>query len=236
MNNLSYKDITIVYEDNHLLVVVKPQNIPVCSDDSGDPNLLDMLKEYLKVTYNKTGDAFLGLVHRLDRPTGGVMVFAKTSKCASRLHESMLLGELEKKYYAVTVGAPKNKRGILENMLYKDEAKNEVYVVPYTTTGAKKAILEYSLVNEAKPLALVDVKLLTGRSHQARVQLAAIGTPIIGDKKYGKGNAPVAPYLALWARELRFPHPVTRETMVFRVVPPLEIFPWNKFNAAIFNI
>ncbi len=230
MKEFTYNDINIVYEDNHLLVVVKPQNIPVCGDSSGDQNLLDLLKQYIVETYNKAGEAYLGLVHRLDRPTGGVMVFAKTSKAAARLAENIKKGEMEKKYFAVTVGTMRDKRGVLENMLLKNAEKNMVYAVPSTTVGAKKAILQFETVNAVDGLGLVDIKLITGRSHQARVQLATQNTPIYGDQKYGQGKSPANTNLALWAVQLRFPHPTTKEIMIFRVLPPEELLPWSKFK------
>lgn len=229
MNN-DYSDINIVYEDNHILVVVKPQNVSTCGDESGDDNLLDMLKKYLVEKYNKPGEAYLGLVHRLDRPTGGVMVFAKTSKAASRLSESIRNGEFDKRYLAVTCGTPREKRAILKNALYKDEKKNLVYCVPLTTEGAKIAVMEYKLIEAKKEIALLDIKLVTGRSHQARVQLATLTTPIFGDYKYGQGKSPIGYNLALWAYELRFPHPTTKEIMVFRVYPPVEEVPWKFFD------
>ncbi len=230
MKEFTYEDINIVYEDNHILVVVKPQNIPVCGDSSGDQNLLDLLKQYIVEKYNKPGEAYLGLVHRLDRPTGGVMVFAKTSKAAARLAENIKKGELEKKYFAVTVGTMRDRRGVLENMLLKNPEKNMVYAVPYTTVGAKKAVLQYETVSEVEGLGLIDIKLITGRSHQARVQLATQNTPIYGDQKYGMGKSPVNTRLSLWAVQLRFPHPTTKEMMVFKVLPPVDIAPWNKFT------
>ncbi len=230
MNTFNTDDLNIVYEDNQILVVVKPQNLPVCEDESGDVDLLSLLKQYIAKKYDKPGDAFLGLVHRLDRPTGGVMVFARNSKSAARLSQSIQEGELEKKYLAVTVGIPKQSRNVLKNALYKDAAKNEVYCVPLATEGAKLAILEYHTIAEKAGHALVDIKLITGRSHQARVQMANIGTPLYGDQKYGKGKSPASANLSLWAYELRFPHPVTKDIMVFRVMPPLEEIPWKAFD------
>lgn len=231
MKAFDFNDINIVYEDNHLLVVVKPQMLPTCPDASGDDDLLTVLKRYLVEKYNKTGEAYLGLVHRLDRPTGGVMVFAKTSKAAARLAESISTGEFEKKYLAITHGSMRDKRGVLKNGLLKDEAKNEVYCVPIATEGAKIAVLEYKTMEEKKEgLTLVDVKLVTGRSHQARVQLATQGTPIFGDQKYGKGKTLPGYNLALWAYELKFPHPTTKEKLVFRVYPPIEEVPWKFFD------
>ncbi len=235
MKKYDFNDINVVYEDNHVLVVVKPQNLPTCGDDSGDDNLLDLLKEYLKVTYGKPGDAYLGLLHRLDRPTGGVMVFAKTSKAASRLSESIRNGEFEKKYLAVTIGIPREKKALLRNGLIKDEKKNIVTCVPLHMEGAKQAALEYKIIDskETNPnVALLEVNLLTGRSHQVRVQMNFIGCPLFGDYKYGHGTTPEGHNLALWAYELRFPHPVTKEIMVFRVNPPQDLAPWSIFDLA----
>lgn len=230
MKKFDFEDINIVYEDNQILVVVKPQNLPVCEDESGDDDLLSLLKQYIAKKYDKLGEAFLGLVHRLDRPTGGVMVFARNSKSAARLSECLKEGNLEKKYLAVTVGVPKQSRNVLKNALFKDNAKNEVYCVPVATEGAKLAVLEYHTIAEKSGHALVDIKLITGRSHQARVQLANIGTPIFGDQKYGKDKAAATTNLALWAYELRFPHPVTKDIMVFRVLPPTDEMPWKAFD------
>ena len=221
------KDLVVLYEDNQIIVVVKPQGVPTQGDKSEDPDLLSMVKEYVRVKYNKVGEAFVGLVHRLDRPTGGVMVFARTSKAASRLCEQMQSGELEKKYLAVTVGKMRYRRGRLENYLVKDEANNMVRIAPAMIEGAKKAILDYNVLETKDDLSLVDIKLLTGKGHQARVQLMGQGCPIYGDAKYGtaiKGQS-----LALWAYSLRFLHPITKRIMVFKVFPP-ETLPWKYFD------
>ncbi|MDR0751586.1 MAG: RNA pseudouridine synthase [Christensenellaceae bacterium] len=226
----SYKDLQIIFEDNHLLVVLKPQNVPVARDSSEDLDLLNMLKTYLIESKNKPGDAFLGLVHRLDRTTGGVMVFAKTSRAAKRLAEQLQNGIFEKRYLAVTCGIPKEKHAILKNSLLKDEQNNYVSCVPIATEGSKSAVLEYKIVATNNGYALLDIKLLTGRSHQARVQLAYIGTPIMGDRKYG-GTKPIfSQNLALWATELRIQHPVSKDNLVFRIEPPLSESPWNLFQ------
>lgn len=219
----------VLYEDNHLIVVVKPQNVPTQSDSSKDKSLLEMVKDYVKVKENKPGDAFIGLVHRLDRPTGGVMVFAKTSKCAKRLGEQLADGSFEKKYFAVTVSTPRDRNGRIESWLVKDTANNIVKVVPGAIEGAKKAILDYKVLENNAKVALVDVKLITGRSHQARVQLKSLGTPIFGDAKYGGDTLAKGHNLALWAYSLRFYHPVTKEPFVFKVSPPQEKTPWNCF-------
>ncbi|MDR2266017.1 MAG: RNA pseudouridine synthase [Christensenellaceae bacterium] len=230
MDNITYKDINILYEDNHVLVVFKPQNIASCPDISGDPDLLTLMKQYLTETYNKQGEAFLGLVHRLDRPTGGVMVFAKTSKAAMRLSSQIQSGVFEKRYYTITNGVPKQRHAILKNMLVKNEEKNEVYCVPMASEGGKLAVLEYRVLSEIGSLAFLDIRLLTGRSHQVRVQLANIGTPVYGDQKYGQNGKTKNENLALWATELRFMHPTIDDVRVFHVEPPMMEAPWNKFT------
>ena len=217
----------IMHEDNHIIVVVKPQNVPSQEDSTGDKDMLSAVKEYLKTKYEKPGNAFCGLVHRLDRPTGGVMVFAKTSKAAARLADSIKSDEFDKTYLAVTEGVPKEKTGRLIHYLMKNEEKNTVYTVPQSTVGAKYAELTYKLRFTNEKHALLEVKLATGRSHQIRVQLASIGIPICGDYRYGR--VAKASELALWAAELKFPHPVTDKTMVFRAYPP-DIGPWNEFD------
>lgn len=219
----------VLYEDNHLVVVVKPQNIPSMPDESGDKDMLSIVKEYVKVKYNKPGEAFIGLVHRLDRPTGGVMVFARTSKAAKRLFESMQKGEVEKRYLAVTSGIPRERRAILENELIKDSATNTVRISPVPTKDSNTAILSYRVLDTyANKLALNDIELITGRGHQARVQMKGIGCPIVGDARYGGER--MGGSLALWAYELRFPHPTTDKTMVFKVFPPSEASPWKYFR------
>ncbi len=221
---------TVLYEDNHLLVVVKPQNVPTQGDSSGDKDLLTLLKEYLIEKYNKPGDAYLGLLHRLDRPTGGVMVFAKTSKAASRLSEQIRGGEFEKTYAAVVAGRP-NRTGQVEHYLVKDEKTNTVTVAPSTLDGAKRAVSEIKLIDSADGMSLVSVRLLTGRTHQARVQLRTLGSPIAGDKKYAQDNGKYikCPHLALWAYKLVFAHPISGDIMTFLSEPPKE-YPWTEFD------
>lgn len=231
MENLTYKNINIIYEDNHLLVVVKPINVPSQEDESHDADMLTLLKKYLVEKYQKEGDAFLGLVHRLDRPTGGVMVFAKTSKAASRLTESIQSGDFEKKYFAIISGEAKESSARLTHYLMKNEVKNIVYTVPMTTEGAKKAVLDYKTIDKKDKTSLVSIRLLTGRSHQIRVQMSAIYNPIIGDMKYGDDfSKSVNCNLALWAYELKFTHPTTHEKMVFRAGPDSAEYPWNLYD------
>lgn len=223
------EELTVLYEDNHVIVVVKPQNVPTQGDSSGDESLLDAVKAYVKEKYDKPGNVYIGLVHRLDRPTGGVMVFARTSKAAARLSEQIREGEFEKKYLAVTVGCPLDRQARLENWLEKDTSTNTVKIVPAKRNDdVKKAILDYKVLDVRNPVSLIDVRLITGRSHQARVQLAGVGAPIFGDVRYG-GAIAKGHNLALWAYELRFRHPTTDKTMVFKVFPPCEKEPWKHF-------
>ncbi|MCQ2399536.1 MAG: RluA family pseudouridine synthase [Clostridia bacterium] len=223
------EDLIILYEDNHIIVVLKPQNVPSCEDESKDKDLLTMIKEYIKVTYNKQGNVYVGLVHRLDRPTGGVMVFAKSSKAASRLSTQMKSGDFEKKYFTVLTQAPKEKKAVLTNYLKKNAVNNMVYISSQAVEGAKMAQLDYTVLDEKEGLALTEVRLHTGRSHQIRVQMSAIGCPVYGDMRYG-GEKAKKGFLALWAYYLAFTHPVTGDRMVFRVQPPKEIAPWTLFD------
>ena len=222
-------DIDIVYEVNHIIVVLKPQGVPTCGDESGDDSLLEGVRRYLKVTYEKPGNVYVGLIHRLDRPTGGVMVFAKTSKAASRLSEQMRGGDFEKKYFAVLVGTPKEPQKTLVNYLKKNPVNNMVYLCPPTTDGAKMASLDYRVLQEREGLCLAEVRLHTGRTHQIRVQMAGIGHPVYGDMRYGGENAKKG-WLALWAYSLSFTHPVTKERMRFMVQPPADNVPWKYFD------
>lgn len=218
--------IPILYEDNHLLIVEKPVNIPVQEDQSGDDDLLSMLKADLKERYNKPGNVYLGLVHRLDRPVGGAIVFAKTSKAASRLSNELRKQALERRYLAVVRGKPTKKQGRLEHYLLKDQRKNQVRVVDKQVQGAKKAVLDYEVIASKEGLSLVRVQLHTGRPHQIRVQLAETGTPIYGDQKYGQHVNKPGQQIALWANELRVKHPTRDEYVKVRCAPP-EIAPWK---------
>lgn len=224
-------ELTILYEDNHIIVVMKPQGLPSCGDESGDDNMLEQVRRYVKEKYNKPGNVYIGLIHRLDRPTGGVMVFAKTSKAASRLAEQMRNGDFEKKYLAVLVGTPKEPKGTLVNYLKKNPVNNMVYICTQTTDGAKMASLEYRVLEEKGGCCLADIKLHTGRTHQIRVQMAGISHPVYGDMRYGGENAK-KDNLALWAYSLTFTHPVTKERLRFMLEPPAENVPWKNFDLA----
>ncbi len=226
----TYKDLAVLYEDNHVIVVVKPCNVPSQADDSNDKDMLSIVKEYVADKYNKEGEAYVGLVHRLDRPTGGVMVFARTSKAAARLGEEIKNGEFEKKYLCVTCGVPKQRNGQLRHYLKKNQAKNIVQVVPQATDGAKLAILDYSFVQQVEGFSLFKIQLHTGRSHQIRVQMASLGLPLFGDSKYGAYPSTFRHNLGLWACELKFVHPVKKEKMTFIVHPPKDEVPWRAYD------
>jgi 23S rRNA pseudouridine1911/1915/1917 synthase len=221
----SLPSIPMLYEDNHIIVVVKPVNVPTQEDDSRDPDLLTMIKQDLKHRHHKPGNVFLGLVHRLDRPVGGVMVFAKTSKAASRLSDAVRTRSIGKRYTAVVNGKPAQPQGTLRHDLFKDTKTNMVSVVPQGTAGAKEAVLDYRVVGHLEGLSLVEVELHTGRPHQIRVQFAAIDCPLVGDQRYGAHLTKPGQQIALWSTQLSFEHPVTKETMKFSSVPP-KAYPW----------
>ena len=216
----------ILFEDNHLLVVEKPENLPVQADASGDADLLSLCKAYIKETYHKPGEAYLGLVHRLDRPVGGVMVFAKTSKAATRLTSQFKDRTAHKRYVAIVEGnAPAG--GECVDWLIKDERTNTTRVVPAGTDGAKKAILRYRTLARENGTSLVDVELLTGRPHQIRVQLSSRGFPILGDMRYNPHAAP-GTQIRLWSYTLTVKHPTLSEPMTFWSIPA-----WREYPAAL---
>lgn len=216
--------IDIVFEDNHLLVVDKPANMLVQADETNDIDLLTLLKKDLKKRYHKLGNVYLGLVHRLDRPVGGIMVFAKTSKAASRLSEQVRNHQFQKRYCAIVEGTFKEKEGTLIDYLKKDEKQNKVFVDPL----GKKAILNYKVLESREHYNLVDIDLKTGRSHQIRVQFSSRGYPLYGDQKYNH-NSKTGEQIALYAYELSFFHPITKEKMSFRGNRP-RLYPWNMFK------
>ena len=216
--------INIIYEDNHLLVVEKPINMPVQADDSHDLDLLTLLKADLKKRYHKPGNVYLGLVHRLDRPVGGIMVFAKTSKAASRLSEQVRTHQLKKEYYAIVLGKIEEK-GHLEDYLLKNEKKNIVTVHPQ----GKHAILDFTRLQYTKDMSLVKIQLKTGRSHQIRVQFSHHGYPLFGDQKYSQKAKP-GQQIALFSHAITFQHPTTKETLHFSLSLPCH-YPWNEFES-----
>lgn len=207
----------ILYEDNHLLVVEKPVNVPVQADVTGDDDLLSMCRRYIKAAYNKPGEAFLALVHRLDRPVGGVMVFARTSKAAARLTAQFKGRTAKKRYAAVVVGCPPAEKRLVDFLL-KDERTHSSAVVPEGTDGAKRAELCYRKLAACGDRALLDIELFTGRPHQIRVQLAHDGFPILGDQRYNPAARP-GMQICLWAYALTIQHPTLGEEMTFFSLP-----------------
>ena len=215
--------LNILYEDNHLLVLEKPINIPTCLDESKDLDLLSMVKSYIKEKYKKPGNVYVGLVHRLDRPVGGIMVFAKTSKAAKRLTEEIRNKTFKKEYYAVIDGIL-NKDGHFEDYLVKDAKTNIVKV----DKSGKYASLYYSVIDIKENKTLVKINLETGRSHQIRVQFSSRNYPLFGDQKYNK-KAKCNEQIALYSYFLSFKHPVTKEVMNFKLDLPNR-YPFNLFN------
>ncbi|MBR3081961.1 MAG: RluA family pseudouridine synthase [Clostridiales bacterium] len=221
-----FEGIKILYEDNHLIVCIKPAGVLSQSDGSGSPDMLTILKRYIKEKYEKPGEVYLGLVHRLDRPVSGVMVFARTSKAASRLSEQIRTRKVEKLYRCVVKGILEGS-GRLENYISKDEDKNIVTVIDSEKPGFKASYLDYRAISSKDGMTLVEVKLGTGRSHQIRAQMAHNGYPLVGDQKYGQRDDRCKD-IALESFKLSFEHPVKREFITFEAPMP-EGFPWKLF-------
>lgn len=212
----------VIFEDNHIIVVEKPVNIPSQGDKTGDIDMLTIIKDYLKEKYNKSGNVYLGLIHRLDRPVGGVMVFAKTSKAAARLSEQVREKVFQKTYLVVVNGKMEEGSGCLEDYLLKNERNNMSKVVKEGTKNAKYASLDYEVLkyNEEINLSVLKINLHTGRHHQIRVQLSSRDHSIYGDQKYGgRGHGK---QIALWAYTLKILHPITKEEMTFKSIPELN--------------
>ena len=215
-------NLKVIYEDNHIIVVEKPANIPSQGDKTGDLDMLTIIKAYLKEKYNKPGNVYLGLVHRLDRPVGGVMVFAKTSTAAARLSEQVREKVFKKKYLVIVNGKFEEKKGTLKDYLLKNERLNKRRVVEEGTKNSKYAELDYEVLKYDKEqnLSLLKINLHTGRHHQIRVQLSSRDHSIYGDAKYnGRGSAR---QLYLWAYELTIQNVVSKEEMTFTSIPEKE--------------
>ena len=217
--------INIIYEDNHILVVEKPINIPVQADNTNDLDLLTILKQYRKEKENKQGNVYLGLVHRLDRPVGGIMVFAKTSKAASRLSKQIQNNTFHKTYYTIVKGITKNKEE-LKDYLIKDHNTNITHVT--SKEKGKLAILNYTTIKTINNLSLVKVNLITGRSHQIRVQFSSRNHPLVGDQKYDPNPIPNT-NIALFSQSITFIHPTTKEELTFNLNLPNK-YPFNIFK------
>lgn len=212
----------ILFEDNHLLIINKRTGELAQGDKTGDKPLIESLKEFIKIRDKKPGNVFLGLIHRLDRPTSGILVFAKTSKALTRMNELFKTREVQKKYWAITEGKPSKNFERLEHYLKKNPKNNKVSVYINPTPEAKKAILEYMLIGHLDNYSLLEVDLFTGRSHQIRSQLGFIGHPIKGDLKYGSKRSNPDGSISLHARSLEFIHPVTKEKVSISAPPPSD--------------
>ena len=215
--------LNVLYEDNHVIVVEKPVNVLSQGDNTGDLSLLDMVKEYVKIKYNKPGNVYIGLVHRLDRPVGGIMVFARTSKAASRLSKQVSERGFTKKYYAIVSGKLSKNEDTFVDYLKKLDNGNTI-----VSKDGKKAVLSYKVLkyNEKIDASLVDISLETGRHHQIRVQFASRGHALLGDQRYGKQDKS---QIALYSYELEFIHPVTNEKLCF-TLKPQQIGHWTSFT------
>ena len=218
--------VKVLFEDNHIIVAIKPAGVLSQCDGSSAPDMLTILKAYIKEEYSKPGEVYLGLVHRLDRPVSGVMVFARTSKAASRLSEQIRTRKVEKIYRCVVNGILEGE-GRLENFISKDEDKNIVTVIDKEKPGYKASYLDYRALASKDGLTMVEVKLGTGRSHQIRAQMAHTGYPLIGDQKYGDKDKRCKD-IALEAYKLSFEHPVKREFITFEAPIPSG-YPWSLF-------
>jgi 23S rRNA pseudouridine1911/1915/1917 synthase len=216
----------VVYEDNHIIIVAKQTGEIVQGDKTGDTPLSEMVKQYLKEKYQKPGAVFLGVVHRLDRPVSGLVVFARTSKALTRLNKMFAEGEVHKTYWAIVEGRPQGE-GPLTHWLVRNEKQNKSYAYDREVPNAKKAMLRYRVLVQGDHYTLVEVQLLTGRHHQIRCQLAKMGCPIRGDLKYGARRSNPDGSISLLSRRVEFVHPVSKESIV--VESPLPADPlWEK--------
>lgn len=213
----------VIYEDNHIIIVNKAVGEIVQGDKTGDEPLSEIVKKWLKEKYSKLGNVFCGVVHRIDRPVSGVVVFAKTSKALSRLNDMIRKGELHKTYYALVEGCPKIKENILEDMLVSNSKLNKTFIAREGQEGAKKSILHYKVVAKGERYSLLEIKLITGRKHQIRCQLAALGHPIKGDLKYGARRGNPDGGISLHASRVEFLHPVSKKMILSEAPMPIDM-------------
>ncbi len=219
-------NLQVLFEDNHIIVVNKRPGDIVQGDKTGDKPLSEVVKLYLKEKYNKPGNVYLGVVHRLDRPTSGIVLFAKTSKALPRLNKLFQKKEAQKTYWAIVKNAPPKKSDTLVHFLKRNQKQNKSYAHIKEVPDSKKAILEYRIVKKLDNYSLLEINLHTGRHHQIRSQLSAIGSPIKGDLKYGFNRSNKDASIHLHARELKFIHPVKKEEVHIIAPPPREVL-WN---------
>lgn len=212
----------VVYEDNHLIIVNKQSGEIVQGDKTGDRPLSDIVKDYIKEKYHKPGAVFLGVVHRLDRPVSGLVVMARTSKALARLNRLFAEGEVHKTYWAIVKNAPKASEGTLTHWLVRNEKQNKSYAYDAERPVSKKAVLTYKVIGHSDHYTLLEVRLLTGRHHQIRCQLAAMGCPIKGDLKYGAPRSNPDGSISLMSRRVEFVHPVSKELIVAEADPPRD--------------
>ncbi|MGQ1891102.1 RluA family pseudouridine synthase [Thermophagus sp. OGC60D27] len=228
-------ELEILYEDNHLIAVNKSNSDLVQGDESGDEPLNDKVKAYLKKKYNKPGDVFLGVVHRIDRPVSGVVLFAKTSKALSRMNKMFQEKEVKKVYWAIVKNLPPEEEGELRHYILKDSNKNKSYSLHKKRPGAKEGVLFYRLVSSSANYHLLEVDLKTGRHHQIRSQLAKIGSPIKGDLKYGFPRSNPNGGISLHSRRLEFVHPVKKEPVVIEAPVPGNETLWTAFENVVID-
>ena len=221
---------TVLYEDNHIIIVNKTASEIVQGDKTGDMPLSEIVKQYLKEKYQKPGNVFIGVTHRLDRPVSGLVVFAKTSKALGRLNEMFRVGEVKKTYWAIVKNMPPEPEGELVHYLVRNEKQNKSYAYDSEKPGSKKAILHYRLIGRSDNYCLLEVDLKTGRHHQIRCQLAKMGCPIRGDLKYGFPRSNPDGSICLHARRVRFVHPVSKE-LIEVVAPVPDSNLWHAFPA-----
>lgn len=225
----------ILFEDNHLLIINKMPSEIVQGDKTGDPSLLETVKEYIGRKYNKPGNVFAGLVHRIDRPVSGAVVYARTSKALSRMTNMVRQRDFDKRYLAIVRNRPSETEGSLKHFLIKNEAQNKSFVVKPSQSGAKEARLDYKLIAQSESFYMLEIQLYTGRHHQIRVQLAAIGCPILGDLKYGDKRSLPDASIGLHAAMLGFSHPVGNQRLSIKAMPDWNSRHWTVFKNEILN-
>ena len=222
----------ILYEDNHLLIINKKPSQIIQGDKTGDKPLSEYLKDFIKERDHKPGNVFLGVVHRIDRPVSGIVIFAKTGKALTRLNNMLKKGEIHKTYWAVVKNKPSREKGCLINFLRRDEQKNKAFAYDHPVANTQKAELTYELIGQSDQYFLLQVQLITGRHHQIRAQLAKIGCPVKGDLKYGFDRSNPDGSIHLHARSVEFMHPVRHEMIKVIAEPPSETL-WNYFSGQI---
>jgi len=221
--------VTIIYEDNHIIVVNKSASEIVQGDKTGDVPLSEKVKAYLKEKYQKPGNVFVGVTHRLDRPVSGLVVFAKTSKALSRLNEMFRVGDVHKVYWAIVKNEPKQPEAELQHWIVRNEKQNKSYAYDHEVKNAKKAVLKYRMIGRSDNYSLLEVELMTGRHHQIRCQLSKIGCPIKGDLKYGSPRSNPDGSICLHARRISFVHPVSKQLIELEAPLPADKL-WRCFD------